>query len=167
MSARAIRLISAGCVLGLVCMSAGAQTPISPEAHKAAAELSAAKGDAAMAATLIATMRNQIIKVIADKGHVATDRATTVFDDVLMPELKAHVNELAAALVDIYAQNFSIDELHQLTAFFRTPLGVKYLAKTPLLFQEGREAGREWGQRVAENAIKKHAQELRDKGITL
>ena len=153
--------------MALLCAGASAQTPISPAAHEAAAELSAAKGDTAMVTTLISTMRNQIIKVISDKGHVPADHATTIFDDILMPELRAHAGELAAALVDIYAQNFSIDELHQLTAFFRTPLGMKYLSKTPLIFQEAREAGREWGRRIAADAFKKHAQELRDKGITL
>ena len=164
---RASRIAVTGAAMALLCAGASAQTPISPAAHEAAAELSAAKGDATMVTTLISTMRNQIIKVISDKGHVPIDRATSVFDNILMPELRTHAGELAAALVDIYAQNFSIDELHQLTAFFRTPLGMKYLSKTPLLFQEAREAGRAWGQHIAADAFRKHAQELRDKGITL
>ncbi len=154
-------------VASLLCETANAEPADIKAAHEAAAELSAAKGDNDLVTNLIATMRNQIVAAIADKAHIDRDHSAVIFDDILMPEFKLHARELSAGFQDMYAQNFSVDEMHQLTVFFLSPVGKKYLSTAPLFFQEGRALGQAWGKRVATDALKNHAQELRDKGIKL
>src|ERR1700683_5401204 len=51
------------------------------------------------------------------------------------------VNELADALAVIYASNFSVAEIHDLVAFYRTPTGQKYLAQQPVIARESMVAG--------------------------
>jgi hypothetical protein len=48
----------------------------------------------------------------------------------------------------IYARQFTVAELRQLAAFYRSPLGQKLAAATPTLMQEGAELGQ---RRVQEN----------------
>lgn len=56
-----------------------------------------------------------------------TARTHALFDD---PTL---IDELISAMVPLYASAFTIDELHQLTAFYASPVGQKSLATTPKL----------------------------------
>jgi len=48
----------------------------------------------------------------------------------------ALVEELQAATVQVYARNFSVAEIEQLAAFYRTPLGKKMLARMPAIASE-------------------------------
>jgi uncharacterized protein len=61
------------------------------------------------------------------------------------------LDELAETIATIYARNFSVDELHDITAFFRSPTGQKYLAYLPSITQENMAAGRQFGQEVADD----------------
>lgn len=53
------------------------------------------------------------------------------------------IDEILAATVPIYARNFSADELKQIAAFYRTPVGAKMLAKMPQLLGEGMQVGQQ------------------------
>ncbi len=66
--------------------------------------------------------------------------------DAKMPQLNqmmmesmgdpALVDELLAQAIPIYARNFTVDELHQLAAFYATPVGKKMMAVMPKLASE-------------------------------
>ncbi len=64
--------------------------------------------------------------------------------------LRKHMSyaSLKPDLVRIYAEAFTAAELRELTAFYRTPLGVKTVSLMPRLMQQGSELGM---QRVQEN----------------
>ncbi|MYM96914.1 DUF2059 domain-containing protein [Duganella vulcania] len=63
-----------------------------------------------------------------------------------MPEIEKLMNEFMSdpALVDetleasipLYARTYTVDEIHQIAAFYRTPVGVKMLATMPRLSAE-------------------------------
>ncbi|HEX8829074.1 MAG TPA: DUF2059 domain-containing protein [Xanthobacteraceae bacterium] len=76
--------------------------------------------------------------------------------DALMPRFdqaaNQRLNELADTMATIYARNFSVDELHDITAFFRSPTGQKYLQLTPTLTQQIMAAGQQFGREVAQEA---------------
>nr|WP_315261538.1 DUF2059 domain-containing protein [uncultured Duganella sp.] len=55
----------------------------------------------------------------------------------------ALVDDILNETVPIYARNFSADELKQITAFYRTPVGAKMLAKMPQLMGEGMQVGQQ------------------------
>ncbi len=72
-------------------------------------------------------------------------------------ETDAHVAEV----VPLYARYFSPDEMKQLAAFYRTPVGKKSLQVMPKLMGEGMQAG----QRVIAPRINKLMQELNQQQI--
>ncbi|WP_432382592.1 DUF2059 domain-containing protein [Duganella sp. P38] len=57
------------------------------------------------------------------------------------------VDDILNETVPVYARNFSADELKQITAFYRTPVGAKMLAKMPQLTGEGMQIGQQIVQR--------------------
>ena len=50
--------------------------------------------------------------------------------------VRRHVLESMKSAPDIYAQHFTADELRQLLAFYKTPLGNKMLSETPKVMAE-------------------------------
>jgi hypothetical protein len=65
-------------------------------------------------------------------------------------------DEMMAEVVPLYARYFSPDEMKQLAAFYRTPIGKKSLSVMPQLMGEGMQVG----QRVIAPRINKVMQEL-------
>jgi hypothetical protein len=53
------------------------------------------------------------------------------------------VDEILAETVPLYARTYTADELKQITAFYRTPVGAKMLATTPKLMGEGMQIGQQ------------------------
>ena len=72
--------------------------------------------------------------------------------EALMPRFNQaaaqRLNELSDAMAAIYARNFSVDELHDITAFFRSPTRQKYLQLVPSLTQQSMAAGQQFGQEI-------------------
>ena len=66
---------------------------------------------------------------------------------------RASVNDFVAIAVPIYRKHYSQEEIQQLLAFYRTPLGQKVIAETPAILQESMAAGREWGESIAQDWI--------------
>lgn len=65
----------------------------------------------------------------------AADAVNRMFRD------PALVDEMMAEIGPLYARNYSVDELKQLSAFYRTPLGQKMLALSPRLAAESMAVG--------------------------
>jgi hypothetical protein len=67
-----------------------------------------------------------------------------VFND----SAQKRVDELIETIATIYASNFTADELHDLTAFYRTPTGQKFLARQTAIAQQSMAAGQQLGRAV-------------------
>jgi hypothetical protein len=101
------------------------------------------------------------------QGRSDVDRDYDAMMPVVLDALQARVGELTDALAFIYSSNFSADELHTVTAFYKTPAGQKFLQKQPLLVQQSMTAGQKFGQSIAADMQKRLIEELRKKGHTL
>jgi len=53
----------------------------------------------------------------------------------------ALIDEMMAEIAPLYFKNYTVAELHELTAFYRTPLGRKVVALSPRLSTESMAAG--------------------------
>lgn len=65
----------------------------------------------------------------------AADAVNRMFRD------PALIDEMMAEIGPLYARNYTVDELKQLSAFYRTPLGQKMLALSPRLAAESMAVG--------------------------
>ncbi len=136
------------------------------EVHREATSLYEVTGGAALAGKVLDMVRGQFSAILAQDGRTAGDGAR-IFDEVLMPEFKARLPELRPAMIEIWADNFTVDELRGLHAFYETPLGRKILEKQPALAQQSVAVGAAWGKSVAQDALSRHADELRKRGVRL
>lgn len=61
------------------------------------------------------------------------------------------LNELTDIIAGIYATNFTVDELHGIAAFLRTPIGQKFISRQTAIAQQSIAAGQQFGQLVAKD----------------
>jgi uncharacterized protein len=142
-----------------------AQSP-SPDAEAAARELVNTIKLADQYKVLLPTIFQHL------KPAIVQNRPDVERDfDALMPVLRdrigARIDELVNAVVLIYASNFTAAELHDLTAFYDSPTGQKFLQKTPIVTQQTMLAGQKFGQSAGAEAQKQMLDELRNKGHSL
>ena len=85
--------------------------------------------------------------------------------DAIMPIIidgaSQRLSAFADVLAGIYAQNFSVDELHDLTAFYRSPTGQKLIARQPIIARASMVAGQQFGQMLVADLKEKIAEELK------
>ncbi len=79
----------------------------------------------------------------------------------------AHRLQLVDQMASVYARNFTPDEMRQLVAFYRSPLGQKFLEKMPTVMQESMLVGQAFGQRIAGELRSRMIEELRKKGHSI
>ena len=156
------RLMIIGVMLLFSISTAPAQTP-SPEAL-------------AMARNLISTMK-------------LTDQYKALLPVILMsikpavvqgrPEIERDYDAMAAQIADayapyyssmvdsaasLYASNFTVDELREIDAFYRLPVGQKLLQKSLAITQQSMQIGQDASRKAAEDLRIRLTDLLRQKG---
>jgi len=153
----AVTLLGAG--------SAAAQTA-SPEAVTAARELVVVMRAAEQFKAVLPIIMQQLKPAIV-QGRPEVERDL----DAMLPMLQAMMSvqsEPMTKLLDdiamIYANNFTADEMRRLIAFYREPIGQKFLDKTPVITQQSMAAGQQFGRTIAIELQKRVVEELRKRG---
>jgi uncharacterized protein len=116
-------------------------------------------------ASLLATVRLEIIQQLASSNNRRLDDTARIIDDVIMPDFRAELAKLDAALVDVWASNFTIAELKDMQNFYHTPTGQKLLRTTPTLNQQSIAATKVWAEPLFLESARKHADELARRGL--
>jgi hypothetical protein len=144
-----------------------ATSPSAPsaEARQAAAVLTEMIGVNRQSQQLMAVMRAQMVQMVIRTSGKTAEESTKIVDEVLMPDFTSQENELTDAIVDVWATNFSVDDLKALHDFYVTPLGQRLIATLPAITQQGMAAGQAWGRRIYQTAIQKHKDELIARGL--
>lgn len=70
-------------------------------------------------------------------------------------KMKASVNsdEIVNMTIPVYAKYYTEEDVDQLIAFYKTPVGRKVVSVTPQIVQESMLLGREWGQKLGEKIL--------------
>jgi len=83
---------------------------------------------------------------------------------VVLEAMNGRIEELITSIATIYAVNFSRDELGQLLAFYRTPVGQKFIEKMPTITQQSLAVGQKLGQQISGDLRNRMIEELRKRG---
>ena len=170
-----VRIMSAaGLALGLALSAApaGAQQkdapaaalkPASPAALAAAREILAMKNAGAMYANavpnLVEQTKNSLIQTNLnyqkDLGEVAV---------VVAKSLAGREKEIGDGMAQIYANEFSEQELKDLVTFYKSPLGVKLLASEPRAIQFSMSYMNQWAQQFAATVDASFRAEMKKRG---
>jgi uncharacterized protein len=91
--------------------------------------------------------------------------------EALMPTMVDAFTPYYTAMVDavatVYANNFTVDEMHQIEAFYSQPAGQKLLQKAPALAQQSNQVGQESSRKAADDLRARLTEALRQKGHKL
>lgn len=163
----ALGLALAQPALGLAQTAPATTSKVTPETRAAARTLMEAMGGTKQAVASLDGVRNQLVAVIARQSGKPAAEVQTVLDEVLLPELRSRVPELQEAMAELWAGQLTVAELDGLTEFYRGPLGQRLVEVSPVIGAQTALLGMSWGQRVAAEAIAKHQQTLRERGLKI
>jgi hypothetical protein len=163
----ALIAVSLVIAISLLCgRLAGAQAQSeapAPDAVAAARELVTAARAADNLKTLLPMIMQQLKPAIV-QGRPEVERDFDVILPQVVEAMRARSDAFVDAIAAIYAHNFTADELRQLTAFYRGPIGQKFLEKMPLIAQESMTMGQKFGQELAGDLRNRIIEELRKRG---
>ena len=148
---------------GAVFLGPAAAQSTSPEALAAAKELVIAARSGDQLKTLLPMIMQQLKPVIV-QGRAEVERDYNKIMPVILEVFLQQSGRMIDEIAVIYARNFTADEMRQVTAFYRTPVGQKFLEKLPLVMQESMAVGQKFGQQLVQDMRTRMMEELRKRG---
>ncbi len=165
---RSVLCALAGCFMfGCFAAVAQAQAPApSAGAVAAARELIVVKGGAAMFEPVIPgvieTAKNSLVPTNPNLSKELNDVAAQ-----LRKDYDGKKAELVYEVALIYAKHFTEQELKELVAFYKSPLGQKMLKEEPLALDQGMKRAQDWSQEFSEAVLVRIRSEMTKKGHPL
>ena len=147
----------------LLCGGPAATQAPPPDAVAAAKELVVTMRAADQLKTLLPLIMQQMKPAIV-QGRPQVEKDYDAIMPTLVDGMLARSNELVELMAIVDARNFTAAEIGQVTAFYRGPVGQKFLEKMPAIAQESMAAGQKWGQEVAGDLRGRIIEELRKRG---
>jgi hypothetical protein len=85
----------------------------------------------------------------------------------LRKEYESKKAELVYEVAIIYAQHFTEQELKELIAFYKTPLGQKMLKEEPVAVEASLKRAQDWSNAFAEVVLGRFRSEMKKRGHEL
>jgi len=85
----------------------------------------------------------------------------------LRKDLEPRRDEIMNVFVKAYAQRFTEQELKELLAFYKTPVGKKVVAEEPLAMEDGFKAAQTWADELSGTVMNMYRAEMKKKGHDL
>jgi hypothetical protein len=136
---------------------------VSPEAMTTAKELVVASGAADKFKAILPLLSQQLKPAIV-QGRPEVERDYDKIMPLVIEAFNERIERILVAIAEIYARNFTIDEMRQVSAFYRTPIGQKLLEKTAVIAQQSMVVGNKFGQEIAQDLQTRMMEELRKRG---
>ncbi len=144
-----------------------AQTPSTaappPENLAAARELVAAMRATDQFKVLLPTIVEGMKPAIV-QGRPQVEKDFDAIMPIVINGAVQRLSQLAEMLADIYARNFTVDEIHDLIAFYKSPTGEKLLERQPVIARASMVAGQQFGQQLVQDIQQQIADELKKRG---
>src|ERR1700761_3803986 len=161
-------LSAAALVMGLVLAGApaGAQTPDkppSPGAIAAAKEILALKNASAMYASAVPNIVQQTKDQLL-QSNLNYQKDLNEVAVIVAQKLAGREKEIGEGMAKVYAGEFTEQELKDLVAFYKSPLGQKLLTTEPKAIQMSMGYMNQWAQGFAEVVNGEFRAEMRKRG---
>ena len=149
----------------LLAGAALAQQP-TPAAVAVAREVVELKGGSAMFDPVIISMIEQT-KAALMQTNPQLAKDLEAVGTQLRTEFVPRRSELMAEAAKLYANRFSEQELKDMAAFYKSPLGRKMIVQEPLVLDEAFNYVQQWAPRVGEEVMNRFRAEMKKKGHNL
>ena len=82
-------------------------------------------------------------------------------------DLAPRLSEISAEIAKIYTEHFTEQELKELLAFYKSPLGKKLLTEQPKVADASLKFAQDWANKLSDEVVAKMRAELKKKGHAL
>ena len=75
--------------------------------------------------------------------------------------------EMVEKIAELYAAELTLEELQELTRFYKSPVGAKFVAIQPSLGRQTIALGQQWGEKIGREIDQEARRELKKRGIKI
>jgi len=90
-----------------------------------------------------------------------------LIETVFIPTINKHVGEITDQIAIVYAQNFSVDDMQAISAFYKSPIGQKYLDKTVTMMPQLMQSVQGINQKIIKEAMQDLADKMRQNNLSV
>ncbi|MFL6828516.1 MAG: DUF2059 domain-containing protein [Bradyrhizobium sp.] len=137
--------------------------PASPAAAAAAKEILAMKNASAMYASAVPNIVQQTKDQLM-QSNINYQKDLNEVAVVVAQKLAGREKEIGEGMATVYANEFTEQELKDLVAFYKSPLGKKLLASEPRAIQFSMSYMKQWAQVFSETVNGEFRAEMRKRG---
>lgn len=139
---------------------------VDPAAVEAAKQLFVTMGADKQFDTVIGTMTSGLANVVKQQHPTRAKDIDEVFAK-LADKFRARKDDIVTMVTPLWAEKFSVAELNEISAFFKTPIGQKLVREQPGIMQRSMQLGMAWGQAIGQEVETEARRELKARGIDL
>lgn len=132
----------------------------------AAQELMAAAGSAKQFDQFMPLMAANMTKAFVSLAPHAQKEIQEVMGQ-LLDRFSKRKGELIDQIANLYAEKLTLEELQELTRFYSSGVGAKFIAMLPELMQQSMLVGQRWGEAIGREIESEARQELKKRGINI
>ena len=158
---------AAGVLLWITLLQPQAAMAVDAQKH---ADIQALMQQTGMLANMNRTVELLLPQVIGNLKKMNANIPQSAWDDfarIGTEEFKKSLPELEGPVIAIFDKNFTDDEIKQLTAFYKTPLGQKVVTQMPVVMQQSAQLGQVWGAQVGARVAERIRAAAKQKGYEL
>jgi len=137
-----------------------------PSAVAAAKELLIAMGSMKQFEVAINTMSRGMADAFKKQAPAKAKEIDEVMA-LMAAKFNARKGEMLTLVAPLYAEKFTPDELTEIGAFYKTPIGQKMIATQPEILQRSMQIGMAWGQAIGQEVEQEARKELKKRGVEL
>jgi hypothetical protein len=124
-------------------------------------------GAAVLSQQMMEGVTRQLETVLLSQNPGREKDIHSLVQDHMRPALKDGIPELIQGFEALYASNFTVDEMDQLIAFYRTPIGRKSLQQMPQIIQQSMALGQAWAGKIMQRVEESFTSAAKQRGLKL
>jgi hypothetical protein len=160
-------MLMAGLATALVFASPAAQAQkATPAALLTANEIVATTGAAGLFTPLIAGVVEQA-KVLFLQQDPSLAGDLNVIAAKMRQDLAPRMSELTGEVAKLYTQRFTEQELKDILAFYKSPVGQKLVVEQPKIADGSLKFAQDWANKLSDQVVEQMRAELKKKGHSL
>ena len=139
---------------------------VDPARIAAAKDLLTVMGSTNQFKTAIETMTQGMSAMVKQKQPGKAKEIDEVFASMKQKFL-ARSNEAIDMVAPLWAEKFTVEELGQIAAFFKSPIGAKLIEVQPEVMRRSMQMGMAWGQKIGKEVEDEARVELKKRGVDI
>jgi hypothetical protein len=161
-------VVIAAAMFAMMSSGTSAQTaPVNdPEAVAAAKELMIAAGATKQFDTVVPTLVEQMARVLIIQRPTHEKVLREAFD-AIAKRMTERKEELVGQIAELYAQEFKREDLLELTRFFKSDVGKRFVDGQAKILPQSMALGQRWGARIGREVDQELRREMEKRGIPL